>query len=195
MSSTLKPVLKWVGGKTQLLVHLEPLVPRRLASYHECFLGGAALLLLVLSKLDDGTLELLPSGRIVASDINSDLIDFYLTVRDAAEPLIVKAEELASAYNSNTKASVRGKDDSVFVPPSLAASTLAGQDAVYYFLRSEYNQVKKRPFTELSGAERVYKSAAADAAQPHLLQGPVPREQERRHECGPTAATPRRPST
>lgn len=39
------PVVKWVGGKRQLLDEITPLLPKRLTSYCEPFLGGGAVLL------------------------------------------------------------------------------------------------------------------------------------------------------
>ena len=38
------PVVKWVGGKRQLLDDLTPLFPKRVSSYCEPFLGGGAVL-------------------------------------------------------------------------------------------------------------------------------------------------------
>ena len=37
------PFLKWAGGKRQLLVHIEALLPERIDTYFEPFLGGAAV--------------------------------------------------------------------------------------------------------------------------------------------------------
>ena len=38
------PVLKWVGGKRQLLETFRPLLPKRITTYCEPFVGGGALL-------------------------------------------------------------------------------------------------------------------------------------------------------
>ena len=38
------PVVKWVGGKRQLLDEITPLLPKRITSYYEPFLGGGAVL-------------------------------------------------------------------------------------------------------------------------------------------------------
>ena len=35
--STVKPILKWVGGKTQLLDKIEPYIPIIIQDYHEIF--------------------------------------------------------------------------------------------------------------------------------------------------------------
>lgn len=38
------PVVKWVGGKRQLLEEFKPLFPKNISSYCEPFLGGGAVL-------------------------------------------------------------------------------------------------------------------------------------------------------
>ena len=75
-----RPVIKWAGGKTQLLPHLLRHVPARFEHYWEPFIGSAALFF-----------ELKRSGRIktaTLSDVNPDLIELYSVIRDAVEPLI-----------------------------------------------------------------------------------------------------------
>ena len=37
-----KPLLKWVGGKTQLLDRLMPKFPTKMKNYHEIFTGGGS---------------------------------------------------------------------------------------------------------------------------------------------------------
>lgn len=41
----LKPILKWVGGKRQLLEEIETRIPKRISYYVEPFIGGGAVLL------------------------------------------------------------------------------------------------------------------------------------------------------
>ena len=70
------PVVKWVGGKRQLLDDITPLLPKRITSYCEPFVGGGAVFL-----------SIQPSKAIV-NDLNSDLILVYETIRDDVEALI-----------------------------------------------------------------------------------------------------------
>ena len=70
------PVVKWVGGKRQLLDEITPMLPKRITSYCEPFLGGGAVLFSVQ-----------PSKAIV-NDLNSDLITVYRVIRDDVESLI-----------------------------------------------------------------------------------------------------------
>lgn len=77
----MKPVIKWVGGKTQLLEHIKERLPANFnkysyQKYYEPFLGGAAVLL-----------GLNPTNSVV-SDINPELINMYLQVRDRVEEVI-----------------------------------------------------------------------------------------------------------
>lgn len=72
----LAPIVKWVGGKRQLLNDIAPFIPDHYSAYCEPFLGGGAVLF-----------ALQPEKAIV-NDINSDLIQMYEVIRDQAEALI-----------------------------------------------------------------------------------------------------------
>ena len=39
----LSPVLKWVGGKRQLLNEIIPMIPKNYSTYVEPFIGGGAV--------------------------------------------------------------------------------------------------------------------------------------------------------
>ena len=47
----LSPVLKWVGGKRQLLNEIIPMIPSNCSTYVEPFIGGGAVLNFSLKKL------------------------------------------------------------------------------------------------------------------------------------------------
>ena len=49
------PVLKWVCGKRQLLDVLTPLLPSKITTYCEPFVGGGALLFELQPKIGPGT--------------------------------------------------------------------------------------------------------------------------------------------
>ncbi len=95
------PVVKWVGGKRQLLSLLAPLVPKRYRLYCEPFLGGGALLF-----------HQRPA-RAHANDINAELVNVYEVIKKDVEKLVL---ELAKYRNDEEQYyEVRDWDrDSVF---------------------------------------------------------------------------------
>lgn len=40
----LQPILKWAGGKRQLISQLEKFFPKKFTAYYEPFIGGGAVL-------------------------------------------------------------------------------------------------------------------------------------------------------
>lgn len=78
-----KPFLKWAGGKRALLPELlRYSLPLQFKNYHEPFLGGGALFF-ALYRLGRC------SGKTaVLSDINQELIDTYVAVRDSVDGVI-----------------------------------------------------------------------------------------------------------
>jgi DNA adenine methylase len=83
----LKPLLKWVGGKSQLLAAITERIPKEFGRYHEPFLGGGALYF-----------HLESAGASVA-DFNPRLIDFYSHVRDFPEELFTEITSVKSQFD------------------------------------------------------------------------------------------------
>jgi DNA adenine methylase len=75
------PVLKWVGGKRQLIGALTSLLPQRITTYCEPFVGGGALLF-----------YLRPNTAYV-NDINRELIRVYNVIKSDVEALITALNE------------------------------------------------------------------------------------------------------
>lgn len=71
-----KPILKWAGGKRQLLNKLTELMPKKYNRYFEPFVGGGALFF-----------EIQPENALI-NDCNEELINLYETVRDHCQELI-----------------------------------------------------------------------------------------------------------
>lgn len=71
-----KPILKWAGGKTQMLGELMPRVPKTYGRYIEPFFGGGALFF-----------SLKPDNAIIA-DSNPELINMYLQVAHHVDDVI-----------------------------------------------------------------------------------------------------------
>lgn len=73
---SIAPIVKWVGGKRQLLPEIMPLIDKKCVTYVEPFVGGGAVFF-----------ELQPKKAII-NDYNQELINVYLVVRDHCDELI-----------------------------------------------------------------------------------------------------------
>lgn len=76
LKSETYPIVKWVGGKRQLMFELIKNMPKSYNRYFEPFIGGGALFF-----------ELQPD-RAYISDMNEELINLYSIVRDNVYELI-----------------------------------------------------------------------------------------------------------
>lgn len=85
---TIKPFLKWAGGKGQLLKEIERYYPfgGDVKKYAEPFVGGGAVLFDILSRFD--------VKEVYISDVNAELINTYRIIRYEIDKLI----ELLSVY-------------------------------------------------------------------------------------------------
>lgn len=72
----MKPIIKWVGGKTQLLNDIKKNLPSDYNRYIEPFLGGGSVLLFLAPK------------SALVNDLNSELINMYKVVRNYPKNLM-----------------------------------------------------------------------------------------------------------
>ena len=70
------PVLKWVGGKRQIMVSIINHLPKKFNHYFEPFAGGAAVLF-----------NLQPKNAVI-NDLNSELINVYKVIKNDVVGLI-----------------------------------------------------------------------------------------------------------
>ena len=85
-SRVIQPFLKWAGGKRQLLPEIRKYIPKRMGTYYEPFLGGGAVLF-----------DLQPKKAVI-NDINSELINAYLVIKNNVAELI---EDLRKHENTS----------------------------------------------------------------------------------------------
>jgi DNA adenine methylase len=81
-----KPFIRWAGGKSRLLKSIEEYFPKEFNNYHEPFLGGAAVFY-----------HLSPCSKCYLSDLNEELINAYIQIRDNVHSVI---RELKKHINS-----------------------------------------------------------------------------------------------
>ena len=90
-----KPFVKWAGGKRQLIPILNENLPKTMGTYFEPFLGGGALLFHILKERD--------GQKCGISDLNSDLVLAYTTIRDKPESLIESLKNHTKHYQKDSK--------------------------------------------------------------------------------------------
>ena len=83
------PFLKWAGGKRQLMSELLSRFPidiNEFDYYVEPFLGGGSVMIEVLNNGFE--------GKIIAGDINSDIISCYRVIKYSIEELLIELAKL-----------------------------------------------------------------------------------------------------
>ena len=89
-----KPFVKWAGGKRLLMPELEKNFPTKFGTYVEPFLGGGAVMFDLLTKESN--------LKCNVSDLNSDLVLAYVTIRDRLEKLIESLENHSKNYHKDS---------------------------------------------------------------------------------------------
>ncbi|EOS50857.1 Dam family site-specific DNA-(adenine-N6)-methyltransferase [Adlercreutzia caecimuris] len=87
-SKGIKPILKWAGGKTQLLDELMPRIPDGYGKYIEPFFGGGALFF-----------ALRPESAVIA-DSNPEIINMYEQVASNVEKVIERLKGYKNEKNA-----------------------------------------------------------------------------------------------
>lgn len=116
-----KPLLKWVGGKTQILEKVMTLFPSEINNYYEPFTGGGSVLLGILSLIEKNKIKV--NGNIYASDANKDLISFYKQIVKTPKLFCRELDNLIKEYNK--RSDDNEQDDS--------------KEKFYYKMREKYN--------------------------------------------------------
>lgn len=132
--SIVKPVLKWVGGKTQILDDVLALFPKCMKNYYEPFLGGGSVLLGLLSLMKAGKIKV--SGTIYASDLNANLIALYKTIQSRPDALITEIRVLLDQFSKCKGTEVNRKATTL-----QEAST--SPESYYFWIRSRFNTLSK----------------------------------------------------
>jgi DNA adenine methylase len=106
----IRPLLKWAGGKRQLLPHLRRFYPPVFKRYIEPFFGSGAVFF-----------DLYGAGRlrdrdVVLIDSNADLIGCYETVRAQPDQVACELDQLAAAHARGGRTQYYAVRDEQFNP-------------------------------------------------------------------------------
>jgi DNA adenine methylase len=125
-----KPILKWVGGKTQIIDKIVSRFPEKINTYHEIFLGGGSVLIAVLLS------DKIKVGRVFAYDINKALIGVYKNVQSKPHELYDALAELIRDFNETANSPNSG---AVNRKPESKADVNC-RESYYYWIRKCYNK-------------------------------------------------------
>lgn len=108
------PVMKWAGGKRQILGEILKRVPGNFSAYYEPFIGGGAVLF-----------GLCPQKAIV-NDVNTELINIYQVIRDDVDGLVndLKKHDNSEEYFYRLRDMDRDRDNYNRLSPVERASRI-----------------------------------------------------------------------
>lgn len=124
----LNPLIKWPGGKREILDKIIPYLVKPTKRYFEPFLGGAALFFAIQPE------------KSVLSDVNEELINVYKQVKESPEALI----NLLKTFENSKQAYYQMRDKKFRSPLKRAArliylTTLSFNGIHRVNLRGEFN--------------------------------------------------------
>ena len=126
-----RPILKWVGGKGQIIDKLLKAIPKEMNDYHELFVGGGSFLVMVLWAKNKGFITI--NGSLNAYDLNEALISTYINIRDNKDELFEKVKELQKDFlECDAEGTVNRK-------PNNKQEAITSRESYYYWIRKEYN--------------------------------------------------------
>ena len=150
----LKPILKWVGGKTQIIDEIIDSFPDKMDNYHELFTGGGSVLLALLQNVNEKKITV--KNKIYAYDINETLINIYKNIQKKPDEVIKNIKKLINEYNSILNIKIDTKNDikkrrTLEIPTNIEEAKKS-QELYYYWVRSVYNKMKQEEKNNPNGS-------------------------------------------
>jgi len=130
----IKPLIKWVGGKTQIIDTIIDNFPNKINNYHELFLGGGSVLLALLQNKTNNKIKI--KGTINAYDINETLICLYKNIQDKPNDVLIEIHKIINIFNTLTGNIINRK-------PKTITEALTSQESYYYWIRNEFNKLSQ----------------------------------------------------
>lgn len=130
-----KPLLKWVGGKTQIIEKLLSEFPLEMNNYREIFLGGGSVLLALLSHVKNGNIKI--NGNVYAYDLNEALIYVYKHIQSSPNELYEILQNIIIEFHNCDEGEINRN------PQTLEEAKIAREN-YYYWSRKKYNEIDKK---------------------------------------------------
>ena len=128
-----KPILKWVGGKTQIIDNIMVTFPKTCNNYHEIFTGGGSVLFAFLSKVHNNEIKV---NNIYSYDINETLIYLYKNIQSNPQTVIEILDKLRTKHN--TYNDIKNNNEN--------------KETHYYKIREKYNNMTQEKKNKPKGS-------------------------------------------
>lgn len=139
----IKPIIKWVGGKTQIIDTIIENFPKKIINYHELFLGGGSVLLALLQNIEENNIKV--NGSINAYDINITLINMYKNIQKNPKEILSEIKQLINIYNNLNGNIINRK-------PIDLSEAKTSQESYFYWIRSQFNKLSEEQKTSSLGS-------------------------------------------
>jgi DNA adenine methylase len=126
-----KPIIKWVGGKTQIIEKVISEFPIEIDNYHEIFLGGGSVLFALLAYVKSGVVKI--KNKIYAYDLNETLINMYKNIQSNYNELFDTLQIIIKEYNECDN------QEEINRKPQNINEAKESQENYFYWIRSKYN--------------------------------------------------------
>jgi len=114
MKKSVPTLIKWAGGKKQLLSQFEKYFPKKIGRYFEPFVGGGTVAFFLLKTHPE-------INKIYLSDINEELVITYNTVKNNINELIELLKVYKIKHNKDFYYKIRAEDVKKLTPVQIAA--------------------------------------------------------------------------
>jgi DNA adenine methylase len=131
-----RPLLKWVGGKGQIIDKLVKMIPTEINNYYEIFVGGGSFLIMILWARKNNYLVI--NGDINVYDLNSGLISTYINIKTKTDKLYCKLKKIEDEFNICPYNGVVNRH------PLCYEDALTSKESYYYWIRTSYNKQKSK---------------------------------------------------
>ena len=137
-----RPLLKWVGGKGQIIDKLIKKLPDKINNYHELFVGGGSFLIMVLWAKEKKYIAI--DGDINVYDLNEALIETYNNIKNNKNELFESIKQIEAEFNScEIEGDVKRK-------PVNKEDAMTSKESYYYWIRKQYNELSDKSTIESS---------------------------------------------
>ena len=143
----MKPLIKWVGGKSSIINIIIDSFPKEINNYHEIFVGGGSVLIALLES------DIKLNGSINAYDLNETLIEFYKNIQMNSLELFNTIEKIIKEYE---KIPIDNDREYFNKNCKNLEEAILSRENYYYWIRKQYNLIKSDNYKSLKRSSMFY---------------------------------------